>query len=554
MMFPGIRLLIAAPVALLLSIAAGACRSVGPISDLSAALEELPNLRFENLRNGAGASGQNEDFRLRESARDFTALALQPLRGSNDGDLSEAEQTVLMLRLEQALRKTGARLTVLPPAPNLAEEELKERLRRDQFDALLVPRIELAEGGRRGALLVAFQDAFNFEPLAELRVSFDRETPAAGGNRIDLAGSASGFELLDVRNQGGVRAAPIDMAALRGCVEAVTTGSLTALSTSGDTEVILERGGRKQSLGKAPQRNVSLKEGRASVIMRREGQEDQVFSVQIRAGKTSLIAANWPDEGGASDLAILSAPAGLRAAVDSELRGSTPLYLTDLQPGSYRIELSRAEENGPAIVQVEGAVQAGGGSAVRVFFVNYRQDFQSAIGEGDYWQSASQDGAPEIVSAGGLGFRGASARSSAWLGLASQPAILEEEFDLEFNLAESEGGQLLVGLYSNEGASALVQMRGTNFTVQRFAGLRADGPAQGFAPLRAREDKTHQVRFRYRREAQELRIDLNGDEIHRGTWTGGQARIVLLTQQTAADGRTLLRNLRLRSGVGLNQD
>lgn len=532
-----------------------ACRSVGPIQDLSAALEELPALRFTAISGGSEQSAGAVDFRLREAPREITQLSLLPLRDSVDGDLSEGARTILMLRLERALRNSAkARFTMLPPGAAPDSEETRAQLRQEESDALLVPRVELAEGARRGELVVAFLDAFNGQQLSELRVAFELEPPASDANRVDLAGSASGYRILEMQSSGGIKVGAIDAAALNSCISATVSGTLTALSTSGDTEVILLRGNERKSLGSAPVRAYALREGKVRLLMRRNGQPEQSFALQIRAGQGSLAAATWPDEGGATDLAILSSPANLRIAVDGQLRGQTPLYLTDIQPGSYRLELSQSREQGSAIVQAEGAVQAGVGGAARAFFIYLSETFQSPLANGDLWSLAAQEGAVSLQTGEGLGFRGEGASGGAWLGLATQSAILEDKFDAEIDLLESEGGVLLAGLYNPRGASLMLQMRGASFTLQRFALGRPEGAALAFAPLRQREDHLHRLRFQFDKNAQLIQVFLDGDEIYSGPWSAGEARLALLSRGGSADGRRLVKRLRIRTGAGLNQD
>ena len=193
------------------------------------------------------------------------------------------------------------------------------------------------------------------------------------------------------------------------------------------------------SLGKVPGSGERLREGLHKLEIKRPGYDALSREVRIRAGKDQSMFITWPDDRGATSLTVLSTPAGQRLSIDGVVRGTTPLYLTDMEPGSYELELSRAGEGGVYAVTGENRIDLGGGeNAGRVFFINHTESFGADLLEQDFFRLSLENvpggGKPVIAyqGGGGLAVTAESLPDSALLGLESRPFVIDElDYTLE---------------------------------------------------------------------------------------------------------------------------
>ncbi|MEQ9366012.1 MAG: PEGA domain-containing protein, partial [Leptospirales bacterium] len=512
---------------------------------------------------GPGGVGQDlEDFKLRTAARPSIQLVVHNAIQSEG--LSEPLRDIAFLKMAHLLDFPDVKL-ITPPsdvARGLSEfgPESRKYLAGLQADAVAAVQLQEVEEGR-AKIALRLLDPVTGELFGEY-VQVARIVE----RRIDSAHQAEFFrdrakrrvEFLDPRMSPQLEFSGDGKSSVRDLVLRSVTANLSIQSSSPETEVVLISGEKRKALGGVPVAGQRLREGLHRIELKRPGYDLISREIQIRAGRDRDLFITWPDDQGATSLSVLSAPPGQRVSMDGRVRGTTPLYITSIDPGAYAVEVSRAATDGQGFEVVgESAVEvAGGQNAGRVFFTRYDESFAKGLLNSDYWTlSAEAEGVkPEYVGDGGLAFRLQPGSPSAGrLGLTSRPMVTDS-FDMTLMVRQAEGNVLSFGLVNQEQESVLVRISGKVYTLERFIGGDPVAPLS-FETIKQREGDLYPLRFRYDKNENRLRVEIDGDVIYEGPYNGGAAaRIALWTEAESADGRELARSLRIRSGRGRYDD
>lgn len=115
------------------------------------------------------------------------------------------------------------------------------------------------------------------------------------------------------------------------------SAKLTISSRPADAEILING----ISKGDTPMTVERIQAGNVNLELRKEGCKPYKQLLTLAAGQEETITAVLEEM--PSTLVVNSIPDGARIYVDNEFRGETPLNLTDLKPGTYRV---RAEKRG----------------------------------------------------------------------------------------------------------------------------------------------------------------------------------------------------------------
>ena len=427
-------------------------------------------------------------------------------------------------------------------------------LKRVEADGVVeVSCLEQGEGAERRLWMQAIiQDPFEGRQLAENKTEIevlDRSPDRA--HQLDFYNNRGEFRPL-AHGAGPVvrlRGTSKGLVAFENLVRESVSGRVNVHSSIADATVYLVKGKTKKTLGRPPIFNYRLEEGLYRVEIHRRGYPAFKKNVWVRAGKLHEVYSLWPDEGENASLAVITEPSGLRLAVDGELRGNTPLYLSGMESGSYDVELSRANQDKEFEVLLESPVNIqAGGEAVRVFLVNYKESFSAGLLENDIWQLTSESGLIKYAPSGGLAFKSPTT-TPVWQGLVSRNSYLGAGIAISLDVVPGSDNQLSFGVLS-ESESVLVDMKGAVFTLKRFKGSAGAEKPRSFEPLK--KAATHRIEIFIDPADKKLNVSIDGDSVYNAPWTGSSSgRIAILTKPGSADGRSLARKLEVRSGRGI---
>ncbi|HWS21432.1 MAG TPA: PEGA domain-containing protein, partial [Methanoregula sp.] len=147
------------------------------------------------------------------------------------------------------------------------------------------------------------------------------------------------------------------------------TGSLNLDSSPSGADIWLDQ----RYYGTTPQIIGGLSEGSHSLTLRNAGYYDSTTQLTITAGKTTTLSLGmspYTPSSGFGDLRIQSNPVGAAVYVNNNYTGttisSTPLYVTQLKPGSYAVRVTLA---GYQIYSQTAAITAGKVSTVQANLV-----------------------------------------------------------------------------------------------------------------------------------------------------------------------------------------
>ncbi|MCC5813654.1 MAG: hypothetical protein JJT78_02785 [Leptospira sp.] len=134
-------------------------------------------------------------------------------------------------------------------------------------------------------------------------------------------------------------------------------GSLNLYASSADTTVKING----VIVGEVPIQNYSVVNGPNKVEFSKPGLEPKIRYLQIRAGIDKSVIHEWDDDRTTSSLVVQSFPQGLDVWIDSERKGKTHQYMSEIIPGDYRIRLSKSFPQDRGVVQeflfAEGVVK-----------------------------------------------------------------------------------------------------------------------------------------------------------------------------------------------------
>ena len=511
----------------------------------------LPNLTF--LDPVAGRAVGGADYKRRERGRSGVRLVV-PSGPTGAEKLPAGLRRMVFDAALSGLRfRDVAFLNAGPAAALFDFPGPQSRVLLENLDADAVVSLTLETfDDERGGAQITLMDPVDGQTLGQRRLLFSIDnTRRNGSEQVDYYLAGSSVRAIPDRTAVAVRLELPPPGALRQLVDLTVTGALSVLATAPGATVFVRAGGNRRKIGTVPMQSVRLPEGRAIVEVERRGYEPFVREVVIRAGREARVQAVWPGDARIASLTVLSAPAGLRLALDGVVRGETPAFLTDMQEGAYGLELSRPGAEGRFIVQADGRAHVGNGDGGRLgFFVRYDEAFSGALFDSGLWQLATEDGTVRYAPRGGLGLSGAGT-PAAWRGIASIP-VLAQDMTVEVDAVQVEGTQFCLALVGNQ-ESVTLDLGEGRWSLTRFRGRDASGPVRDFRALR--EGNAHRVAYEYSKLTSTLTVRFDDSILFQGPWNpGGTLRVALLTRGTSADGRALATKLRIRSGRGLVEE
>ncbi|MCB1325177.1 MAG: hypothetical protein H7A21_09985 [Spirochaetales bacterium] len=549
-----IRILAGLVPALLVLFGSG-CRSVQEIN-----LADVPHARLPVIRAlasrvvGSGAGAASEDFKLRDAPTDRIRIVYRPLRVEGAGTIQEVaflKLRVLLSFPDVEIVEAPAELAgqLNPPGP-AAWPFLKEK----RIDAIARVTPEMAADGNGGVLVLTLLDPYDGAEFGTYRQSFRVVRRSYDRNhQADFYRASRRYQFLNERSDPMVSFVDANTDTVMALLKTTVTGKLTVQSTSPETQVVLVRGQNRVALGQTPISGHVLPEGRYQLQFSRRGQDTQTRDLQVRAGRTREMFVSWPDDRAITTLSLLSYPPGQRASLDGVVRGTTPVYITDLVPGSYNVEFAQSIGDGRFGVGAKAMLEvAAGEQRSRVFFRKYNETFGSTLLDGDAWHLTSEEGSVTYDGSDGLSFR-TEFGAPVWMGLASRRLVFDD-CRMELEALQGPGNVLLFGLLAEDGESLLVKLAETNYSVLRFVGDELQRPIRSFVPTSQENGNMHVIGIEYSRTNSTIELTLDGDTIYEGSgasFVGRAPRLVLLTLPSSADGRPLARRLEIRTGPGL---
>jgi len=534
------------------------CSAVQEIPNHPLNNEKLPRVKF--LSRTKTVLNKARDYKLRTRTlpgyRIFIKKNLE-LKGVAPEDVKIAvEQTLNLIRFRDVkFLKPPEKMKKLPGFPE--SDETLAYLRKVQADAVAEITLKPGEknsssGGEGGEKIIQsftvhlrLLDPVGGHAIAERRIRAEvAERRMDSHRQAEFVISGGRFYFPREKRDRFVRIVTGDKKSFRHLLRNVKTGNLIVYAGSQEASIYLRRGNSRVFLGRSSANRV-LTEGKYRIEVIRRGAAPIIKDVWVRAGRSSRIFAHGVRVSGA---AVYSEPEGLRLAQDGVIRGRTPLYLSNLSPGVYGIEISRPDKKGRYEVVSEADVKVESNKPVsRVFFINYRENFSGDLLSKQYWRLASEEGRVNYVPRNGLGFRSLT-RLNVWQGLVSRPFSMTD-FRLDIDVVQKKGTRIAYGVMTPS-QSALVELNSGIYSVRLFNGRNPESKRRAFKALK--EGEVHRLSFVYHHKEKKLRIMLDGGTVFSGTWNPSSAgRIALLAHSRSADGRTLARSLRMKSGRGI---
>ena len=527
------------------------CTSVEEIKNPARANAVLPVIRIVKFDSVSSA----EDYKLREKRNSSIKLVLRRERTEGKAQLID---DVVYRKFQQALDFPDVRLTdgtaELENFP--ASPESRAYLKKADADAVASIAVtdvkkESSDEPDRKKVHLRLLDPVSGALFAERTVIAEvlsRKGDAA--HQVDYYREGDQYFVLEEKSGQVVALRDVQKKSFRPLIRKTVTGKLDVFSSAADCTVHLLKNDRKIKLGHPPVLNYVLDERVYKIEVERLGYKTSLRKVQIRAGLSSQDFIPWPDDREIGAMAVFSAPAGLRLAVDGVVKGYTPVYLTNMEKGTYNVELARLNQESQYEVATEASLVMGAGVAdSRVFFVNYSEKFEPQLMMNGFWQLTSEENQVRYVPRGGLAFQ-SSSKVPVWQGLVSRRFPVQS-FELTLDATAGKGNILSFGIITDN-ESALVEMDKDAFTFLHFRGGELAGQARSFKSL-SKED-VRKISFRYNHEKKRLTAELDGSDLYDGPWEPSNAgRAVILTRPSCADGRTLAKSLTFKSGKGLGQ-
>ncbi|MCB1307549.1 MAG: PEGA domain-containing protein [Leptospiraceae bacterium] len=512
---------------------------------------------------------KTDDYKLRAEPTRRIRLALVELNGDPLAKIAFARLKTLMRfdDVDLIVPPAAERARLNPPA-----QAAYEYLKKENIDAVAVFSLSRAgssngnggNGGNSGnngdaSIQVRLYDPVNASVSGEYSVSGKvLERTVNPEHQSEVYRSGNVYYFVSQKSAPVIEFENPTREQMRSLIMKSVNGSLSVRSTSGETSVILLGPGGKVELGRAPVQSYELREGKYQIECRRLGHAVQKEEVIVRAGQTRNLMFTWPDDTDITALTVLSAPSGQRVSLDGVVRGNTPMYATDIQPGAYNMEISRLVE-GKYVVTGEAYVEVPQGNRVfRSLFTNYLETFAGSLTESDYWVLAADEGNVAYAPDGGLAFR-TDTRIPTWMGLLSRP-FNAEPFRAALTVIQEQGNELFFGLYNPEGQSLLVKVNGSNYSVVQYVEGEQIGAVRHFTPTQSPNANQHVIAYEFEPESGNLEITLDGSTIYEHEGAGGPlaagdaTRFAILTRTTSADGRLLARQFSMRTGPGLYEE
>ncbi len=299
-------------------------------------------------------------------------------------------------------------------------------------------------------------------------------------------------------------------------------GNLDVQSSGSECTVVLKNGGAPLNLGNAPFSR-KVVEGSYVLVASRKGHPSQEIPVKIFAGEKKRVFIAWPDDPESATTAFLSAPAGLRLAVDDEVKGSTPVYL--LNESAHKVEFSRKLADGR--YEVLGSANPAGRDRSRALLFKYTESFADGYLDSDLWQPVTEKSVKPLK------------------GVRTRPFIVDEQkTTLSFPISQGQG---FIAWISDQD-SIFVERVGNTFVVQTGKGTTMSGPKKAFQPIKEKPDRT--VLVEYNAKKKTVEVELDGTTIYEGPFQPGAfGQLVVLGPEQLP-----VKKLDVRTGRGVYEE
>ncbi|HMW59355.1 MAG TPA: hypothetical protein PKA91_06885 [Leptospiraceae bacterium] len=347
-----------------------------------------------------------------------------------------------------------------------------------------------------------------------------RIEPAAAPEQLEIS-HTEGISILRSPSSLRVASDTLRIEEIHNMLTDSIMGTLDVQSSSAETVVSL-KGSSEISVGPAPVSKKVL-EGSYTLIAARKGHAPQQLPVKIFAGEKRRVFIAWPDDPASATTAFVSAPTGLRLAIDDDVKGPTPIYL--LNESAHKVEFARKLADGR--FEVVGTANPSGDDRNRAMLLKYTEAFMEGYLESDIWQMVTEKSVKPLK------------------GIRSRPFIVDEQkTTVSFPLSE---GSAFIAWVSDQD-SIFVERIGNVFTVQGGKGSAMSGPKKAFQPIKEKPDRT--ILIEYNSKKSIVTVELDGTSIFEGPFRpSATGQIVIL-----GPDQMPIKKLDVRTGRGVYEE
>jgi hypothetical protein len=295
---------------------------------------------------------------------------------------------------------------------------------------------------------------------------------------------------------------------------AVTSGMLNVRSSTPGAEVSLIKRGKKTLIGRTPVNEFRLDEGEYEVEIFRHGLSPVRKSVEIIAGSSTNVFVPWPDDPYTTSLAFWTGTESMKFSLDGESLGETPVFLNDIEGGSYDISLARKKGYGnyKDVIKTSIAIRQGQVNML-VFFYKYIEQFGKNFQSKEFWSRVSEKGRFEIQTDNGLGF--AAEDAGAIVGIESIDFPIRS-FDASLTIESKDNGYIAFGIKSLLD-SVLIQENAGEFSGGVF---QPDMRTIAMPSYKEKDiaKKEHVLRIKFRSSNSTVQLYVDGTLIGQHPW------------------------------------
>ena len=306
---------------------------------------------------------------------------------------------------------------------------------------------------------------------------------------------------------------------------AVTSGLLNVRSSTPGAQISMIVDNKKILIGTTPMNDYRLDEGDYEIEIFRKGLSPVRKKVEIVAGASTNIYIPWPDDPYTTSLAFWTEPESMRMMLDGEVKGETPVFLNDIEGGSYDIGLGVKKNNGSYkdVIKTSITIRQGQVNTL-AFFYKYSETFADNFQSREFWHKVSEKGHFQLKTGNGLSFQ--SADPSAIVGVESMDFPIRS-FDARLTIESQNNEFLLFGVKSLLD-SVLIQSNADGFSGGVF---EPDTKTIAMPVFRDKkpENKEHVLRIKYKSSNSTVQLYVDGALIGRYPWKpDGTGRFVVL--------------------------
>lgn len=402
------------------------CSSVQRINGKTFQIPALPVLEKarEGLITGNKGSG-GKDYKERKKSSGIPVYTFAPIlfpEGFSDLDKRIIEQELKLLWKNSSFQEVELPFRVWVDRDSLQKASMKKNIDAYIYTNILIDKPEKEKTDKISYTIKQdLKDPVNaslFGSLEyKLEVLKDTEEDKKPFERIELVRSKDRYRLLSeekVPEFSFSRQASKEE--LKTLLLKSISGVLQINTVSSDCEFYLDG----KEAGKLPVKDFPILEGTHKLKIYKTGAEEVEREVTVRAGDSLNLFIEWKDDFKLSSMGISTYPSGLKVAWNSEIQGESPLYLNNLPPARYNINILKdlKEKKNSSLFKWSLELKAKDSS-----YISFPFYLKDAVGEEaqDFW-TVSGNGSLEPKLGGGLLFKRKKEReSSGWNGVFSKP-------------------------------------------------------------------------------------------------------------------------------------